>query len=496
MKSRYYRKIPLGDTIPLNNPYAFSVSMPTIQDVINYEEGTQDSLNRINSAYPRILFHPYIKQVLKIAKEELNLEGYKLFLLPDLTSAKRVAELSNTTPEYFTFHGYTISGFKLEDSDIVKYYSLMKHCGYMIFDREARDLLHTLGFKTPEFKESTITDNSEKVILNVLADGYDSKDILLSNCGMNAIYAGFEAVKRDANKKGKKLFILYGWAYSDTIQIFKKCTDELLILSDVSSTKELEELLSKRGEDVAAIYLETVSNPLIEVPDLPKVYELSKKYDFPVLVDNTFPTPWNVDINPYCDLIFESLTKFASGQGDLMAGAVILPPDSKFKKEIISDIENFIIPLYRSVQDRLAYSIGGYKKRILKINDNTKIIFKYFDENEHIKEVFSIQNPSQQNNWNKIARSVESNCGVISVVFKDNVDEIYDNMTLPKGPSLGTEFPIVMCYTLLAHYKETKTKEGLKLLKELGMSPDLLRISIGVDDPNLIINVIENCISA
>ncbi|MGL1890152.1 MAG: aminotransferase class I/II-fold pyridoxal phosphate-dependent enzyme [Spirochaetaceae bacterium] len=492
MNKQYYEPIPLGESIPLNNPYAFSVSMPTIQDVIDYEEGTSESLNVIKSAYPRILFHPYIKKIIEIATDELNLTDYKLFLLPDLKSALCVSGLSDTTPEFLDFHEYTLAIFKLDKKDeIESYYNLMKHCGYMLFDREAEDLLNRLGVKTPEFKEDVVNTNSENIILDVLSDGYGSSNILLGNCGMNVIYAGFEAVKRLSDTKGRKLFILFGWAYSDTIQILKKCTDELVIISDVKSTSKLEDLLNKRGAEVAGIYLETVSNPLIEVPDLPKVYELSKEYNIPLLVDNTFATPWNVDINLYCDLIFESLTKFASGKGDLMAGAVILPTQSQLKPQIMNEIKNFISPLYIRTQNRLAHSIKGYKDRVLKINDNAKTIYNYLKTNDKIKDVFSVYNKSQLQNWNKIAKTPKSFCGVISVVFFGEIAKVYDNLLLPKGPSLGSEFPIIMSYTLLAHYNETKNDEGLKYLKELGMSPDLLRISIGIDDPSFIINTVK-----
>lgn len=492
----YYKHIPRGAKIPLNNPYAFSVSMPTVQDVIDYEEETLESKQVFKSAYPRIVFHPYIVEVINIAAADFKLSDQQLFLLPDMESAKRVACLSNTNPSFYNFHDYVIVSIDESSNDeISRYYSLMKHCGYMVFDREAEDLLNRLGYDTPAFSEKTEKDNPEKVILDILKEGYKSSDILLTNCGMNAIYAGFEVVRQRAEGKGRSLFIQYGWAYSDTIQIFKKCASEVVVIEDVSSIYKLEELLKSRGNEVAAIFLETVSNPLIEVPDIPGVYELSKKYDFPVLVDNTFATPWSVDINPYCDLIFESLTKFASGEGDLMAGTVIRPIGSRTDSDIMSEIENLTIPLYKRVKERLAYSITGYKDRVLKINRNAEYIFNYLKNKNYIKDIFSVSNPRFSQNWNKIKTCDESYCGVVSLVFKGELNDVYDNLDLPKGPSLGTEYPLVMPYTMLAHYFETKTEVGLENLNRVGLSTDLLRFSISVEDPELTINAIEKALN-
>lgn len=487
MIKEYYEPIPYGDTIPLNNPHAFSVSMPRIQDVIDYEESTEQSKNIIKSAYPRIVIHPYIQKVCKIAALELNITNEYLYLLPSITIAQEVSELSETSPEYNTFKEYAIVSFggeKLEDAK--KYFSFMKHCGFMIFSREAEDILISLGEPFDNNNEEYIKDNSESVIKTVLEEGYGSRDITISNCGMNSIYAGFNGIKKDGIKKNRSLFIIYGWAYADTLDIFKKCTDEYILFTDVTDTGELERFLEERGDEVAGVYLETVSNPLITVPDIPGIYKLSEKYGFYVMIDNTFATPWLVDISNYCDIIFESLTKFASGSGDVMAGAIIIPGGSRLDSKLLNKIRESSHPLYKRDLNRLAYSIKGYKKRVLTISENSYEIERYLLNMSSIKTVYSVNNDKNIDNWKKIVIG-EYTCGVISILFNGKIENHYDKINLPKGPSLGSEFPILMPYTLLAHYDETKSVHGLEYLYNIGLHPDLLRLSVGVDDPLLTI---------
>lgn len=495
MNNRYFEPIECGETIPIKNPHAFSVSMPTVQNVIDYEEETEEIQTKIKSAYPRIVFHPYIAKIAELASKYLKLDSFYIFVLPDIEVAERVASLSKTEPEYKPYKDYTLALFNIEDKDnIKKYYNLMKHCGYMVFSREAEDFLIKEGVDINLFQENYYSGDSEEQIKAVLAMGYSTNDILLTNCGMNAIYAGFETVKKHEEENGKDIVIQYGWAYSDTLQIFQKCTKRLMVIEDVSNTAKLVKFLEKKGDRVGVLYLETISNPLIGIPDIVEVYELSKKYDFKILIDNTFATPWSVDITSYCDLIFESLTKFASGHGDIMAGAVIRPEKSRLSSVILNDIKPLTIPLYYRVKDRLAYTIGNYKARVEKIEKNTQVIAEFLKNHPMVESLYTVQNSKFVNNWNRIAKDGFEYVGVISVVFKGELEKVYNKLNMPKGPSLGAEFPVVMAYTLLAHYFDTKTKYGLSYLNKIGLSPKLLRFSIGVDDPQLTINSLKSAL--
>jgi cystathionine gamma-synthase len=491
VNKNYYRPIPCGATIPLNNPHAFSVSMPTIQDVIDYEEQNPASQEKIKSAYPRIVVHPYIKIILKCAAEELHLEEGELFLLPHLACARLAAEFSGTEPEYFRFYTYTIAFFSKEKlCDASEFFAIMKHCGFMIYSREAEDFLCTMGHKPEFFKENEKKEGAEENILTVLSDGYGTPDIVLSSSGMNAIYTGFSLVQESAHRQGKNLMILLGWAYSDTIEIIKKCSKEFVLIPDVHDLVSLKKLLSERGHEVSALYVETVSNPLIAVADIPQLHAFSREYDFPLLVDNTFATPWCVDISPYCDLIFESLTKFASGAGDLMAGAVILPKGSRLDPSIKDRMADCALPLYKRDLYRLSENISGYKDRMATVSENSKRIEETLRHHSEIGKIYSVHSQDNRANWNKIVRG-DSSCGVLSFLFKGDLAGYYDNISLPKGPSLGTAFPILMPYTLLAHYHQTKNKEGLESLVKAGLHPDLLRLSIGSDNPDLTLRAFD-----
>ena len=75
------------------------------------------------------------------------------------------------------------------------------------------------------------------------------------------------------------------------------------------------------------------------------------------------------------------------------------------------------------------------------------------------------------------------------MVFDEDLAYYYDKLQVAKGPSLGSEFTLAMPYVYLAHYEYLKSEMGLHVLKELGINPNLLRISVGAEP-------IENIIKA
>ena len=63
MGESIFKHIECGQTLPIDNVHAVSVSMPKIQDVIDYENQTPEILEIIKSGYPRFILHPYLKQL-------------------------------------------------------------------------------------------------------------------------------------------------------------------------------------------------------------------------------------------------------------------------------------------------------------------------------------------------------------------------------------------------------------------------------------------------
>lgn len=496
MDKRYYEPIPCGANLPLDNPHAFSVSMPTYQDVVDYEEEANGIFERVKNAYPRILFHPYVKKAAQFIGAEKGLDtNGTCYILPSLNSAKYVAELSGTSPEIYEYAGYAIAYFPEDTTDTpADYYAFMKHCGYMIYSREAEDFLRFHGIEVPEWVEEYNHTDPEEQIIRILQQGYGESEITLCGSGMNAIYAAYAAIKESVSAE-RDVFIQYGWIYIDSIHILRKCSSEFHQIGRVTDFEELKTFLEENGNRVAGIITETVSNPLLQSPDLPALAELAQQYGFTVILDNTFATPWNVDVAPYADIIIESLTKFASGKGDCMGGAIIISEQSQLPQATEDALKKFIIPLKGRDLQRLGYTISGYRERVRQVNHNSAILVDYLNHHPQVKRVHHVYSEATGESYRKIAKDDSCYGGVVSFVVDGDFQTFYDNLILPKGPSLGCDFPLVMSYTLLAHWDLVNEPEQ-KTLNDMGISPWLIRLSVGESSPQRIIEAMEKAFQA
>ena len=86
-----------------------------------------------------------------------------------------------------------------------------------------------------------------------------------------------------------------------------------------------------------AVFLETETNPLLRVPDLPRIAEAARRCGATVVVDNTFASPYHIrPLEQGADLVVHSATKFLSGHGDVTAGVVV--GDSKRITQVKSKV--------------------------------------------------------------------------------------------------------------------------------------------------------------
>ncbi|MDZ7817524.1 MAG: PLP-dependent transferase [Aliarcobacter sp.] len=494
MSQSIFSHIPCGQTLPFNNIHAVSVSMPELQDVIDYEEQTPQILEKIKSAYPRFVMHPYLKLLSLHIKEKYKISNaYEVVLL---SSQKAVDVVSS---KYFIHNKIEINepfGVILVQNGTTQLQKVLKfiqHVGYNLSSRLAQDYLFEIGLldtiHQEELEDKTI---AKDIVISELAKAYKQpkQNICLTPSGMNAVYCALKGLKPIQERNGKNKLIQLGWLYLDTMNIVEHYFDENKIFYDINNLDLLEEYLKTNGHTISAIITEIPTNPLLQTVDLVRLKELCLKYNIVLVIDATFATPYNLDLKPYADIYIESLTKFACGNADVLMGAIILNENSKISMISQEFFKHADEPYIKDIQ-RLALQIKDYEKRMKVISQNTKLLVEYFKKASFIDEIFYCLNPKYASNYQKLMIDENSLTGIISVTFKKDFKEVYDKLNFAKGPSLGTEFTLLMPYTYLAHYDLILTKSGNEFLKKIGLPINLLRISVGCEDINDIINEFE-----
>ena len=130
---------------------------------------------------------------------------------------------------------------------------------------------------------------------------------------------------------------------------------------------------------------------------------------------------------------------------------------------------------------RLAHSISDYYERVCLSSASTRKLIEYLENSPEVEQVYSVLHPLSKRNFSILQKNDSLIPSVFSVLFKQPLAYYYDKLPLPKGPSFGTVFTLAMPYVYLAHFDLIQTEEGRQQLTEMGLHPDMLRISVGLE---------------
>jgi cystathionine gamma-synthase len=121
--------------------------------------------------------------------------------------------------------------------------------------------------------------------------------------------------------------------YGGSIRIFDHINTKNGLEISYINTSEIDELKKSMRPNTKAIFVETPTNPMMNVTDLSKISELARQHGLLVIVDNTFLSPYFQNpITLGADVVLHSGTKFLGGHNDTLAGLLVLATDELAEK--------------------------------------------------------------------------------------------------------------------------------------------------------------------
>jgi len=186
-------------------------------------------------------------------------------------------------------------------------------------------IYQTATFVHPSVGQSTGYDYSRvqnptreqlEVIVSKLEDGFDA---LAFTSGMAAITAMMELFKIGDH------IIASGDLYGGSIRLFQTISEKNGITFDYLTMSNPVQVKRLIKPETKAIYIETPSNPMMQVTDLAAISEIAKEYNLLMIVDNTFLTPYfQTPFHLGADIVVHSGTKYLSGHNDTLAGFLVV----------------------------------------------------------------------------------------------------------------------------------------------------------------------------
>lgn len=273
--------------------------------------------------------------------------------------------------------------------------------------------------------------------------------------------------------------------YGGTFAFLKNWLPKMKVDVTFVMPNNLESIEKAMKPNTKVVYMETISNPLLQIADLPKIKKIAEKVGAKLVVDNTFSP---MMVSPYkhgADVVVYSMTKFINGKNDCVAGAIC--GDEEYINSLI-DVNNGTAMLLGPVLDPLRSS------SILKNLYTLHVRMKQHSKNaaylaERFKEDgVKINYPGLKDNpdYDLLTSMLNEGFGYGGMIAIDmeTKEKAYDFMEKMQNKGVGYLAVSLGYFKTLFSCSGSSTSSEVPedIQKEMGMSPGLVRFSVGLDN--------------
>jgi len=306
-----------------------------------------------------------------------------------------------------------------------------------------------------------------------LADLEGAEAALVTSSGMSAIATALLTFL----KAGDHL-LAHNTLYGGTADFVNNELPEYGITRDLIDASNPTEWYSKLKPNTKVIYVETITNPLMDVPELGKIIEFAKSHNLISMIDNTFASPVL-----YCpaiqgfDISLHSCTKYINGHSDIVAGAVI--SSANYVDQVTKKLNH----LGGSLDSNACFLLHrGIKTLALRMNkqcENALLIAHFLENHPQVKKV----NFPGLESSSSFERAQEFLCGFGAMLsFEidggvDQADQFINHLQYAiSAPSLGGVETLVTRPVTTSHALMDQAER-----KIAGISDRLIRYSVGIE---------------
>lgn len=298
----------------------------------------------------------------------------------------------------------------------------------------------------------------------------------IANAHMALLKAGDHAICGD---------VVYGGTYGLFDKMLRPFGVDVTYV-DTSDMKALEKALKPNTK---VVHVETPANPTLRITDIKEVSDFCKKHNLKLVVDNTFCTPYvQKPLELGADLVVYSATKYLNGHGDCIAGAIVGP-----KEFITKGLHEGVTKLGALISPFTAYLVKrGMQTLPLRMDrhlSNAMKVAEYLEKHPKVEKVIypGLKSFPQ---YELAKRQMKGFGAIICIEVKGGLEKAQDlcnNLNMIKiAVSLGD------VGTLIEH-PATMTHKSLPVeeRRASGITDGLIRLSIGIEDPEDIIRDLE-----
>ncbi|WP_099171683.1 trans-sulfuration enzyme family protein, partial [Flavobacterium psychrophilum] len=290
-----------------------------------------------------------------------------------------------------------------------------------------------------------------------------------TDCVLRSFKAGDEIIAMDD---------LYGGTYRMFTRIYANSGIKFHFV-DMNDLENFESLIN---ENTKLVWVETPTNPLMKIADIAEIAKITKKHKILFAVDNTFATPYlQKPLDLGADIVMHSATKYLGGHSDVIAGALIVK-DEELGSQL--HFQQFATGATLGPMDSFLV-LRGIKTLHLRVQrhcENGAKVAEFLLNHSKIEKVYYPGLPSHP--YHDIAKKqmIGGFGGMVTFTFKSGKKEeaisfLEKVKVFTLAESLGGVESLANHPALMTHASIPEDKR-----KEIGITDDLVRLSVGVED--------------
>ena len=336
--------------------------------------------------------------------------------------------------------------------------------------------MHQIGENIP-YRYSRLANPTRKVLEDIVAELEHGCAGFAFGSGM----AGIDAVFRTVLRPGDTVIAvadIYGGAYDLLTEVYAQWGVNV-VFADLTLPENLDKLLAEHK--VKLLWLESPSNPLLRLVDIPLLAQKAKAAGAVVGIDNTFATPYLQNpLDMGCDIVFHSATKYLCGHSDVLMGIVVAKEEALAKRlqSTMVNTGGIAGPMDCALVLRGIKTLSVRMKQHLA---NAAELACRLEKHPAVAKVFYPGLPGHEHH-ELAKRQMRGFGGVVSVYLKNDsqaaADSVIRNLKLlHMAASLGGVESLV-------NHSFSQSHSGMSpaVKEKLGIREGLLRFSVGIED--------------
>lgn len=283
--------------------------------------------------------------------------------------------------------------------------------------------------------------------------------------------------------------------YGGTYRLITKVYEPLgvkPVFVDMGTPANIEPLIN---ENTKLIWVETPTNPLLNIIDIALVAAIARKYEVLLCVDNTFATPYLQNpLDLGADIVMHSATKYLGGHSDVVMGALIVNDDKLHEKLAFIQNSCGAIP---SPNDCFLM-LRGIKTLHIRMDRhevNGQAVAEFLNNHDKVDQVYWIGLPTHKRH-DIAKKQMRGSGGMVSFTLKgNNMDEAKQLMeslrVFALGESLGGVESLCTHPASMTHASIPREEREARGLKDT-----LIRLSVGIEDQDDLVEDLRQAIEA